>query len=234
MKDFANKRRIPTNKEWFYYNTNKNSSWLYCFICSSSTYHNKRLYYTKDNYNRDLPLIKKLLGVNDKRTIDSALKRLLKDNYIIEDKDKYYFPNNDEFKGRYYLIDRDLLYNLCVTKSTLTAQIFIYLSDRMKYKREEKAESTYNFTLKELRIMLGYSTNSQNVPVENAIKECLQTLKAENYIDYDIKSVLIHNKSKDTMTTNYVLTNICAEIPKKIQEVKQEEQRIEEDFFFHF
>lgn len=220
-----NKRRIPTNKEWFDYKTNKSATWLYCFIISSATYHNKQLYYTKNNYLLDLPLIKKFLGISSKRTIDKYLKILLDKQYIQEDKEKYFFPNNEEFKGRYFLLDKDLLYNLCVTKSTMSAQIFCYLYDRMKYKREENAETTYNFTLKEIRVVLGYSANSQNVPVENAIKECLQTLKAENYIDYNNIYVDIMDNGKLLKVPNYKLTMICDNIPQKLQEVKEEEQR---------
>ena len=227
----TNKSRIPTNPEWFYFNKNKYCSWLYCFICSSSTYHDKRLYYTKNSFIQDIPLIKKLLGVTDKRTINTALKKLLDNGYIFEDGEKYYFPTNEEFKGRYFLIDKDLLYNLCVTKSTLTAQIFIYLADRLKFKEMIYNESEYLFTLKELRVALGYSPNSQNARVESAIKECLQTLKAEKYIDYDNISVLLSTNGKEIVVQNYNLKGVCKEIPRTLQEIKEEESEFSVKIF---
>ena len=66
----------------------------------------------------------------------------------------------------------------------MTIQVFIYLMDKMNMKKSQYKENTYNFTIKELHSALGYSTESQNNNIDNAIKECLQSLKAEGYINY--------------------------------------------------
>lgn len=219
-------RRIPTDKQWFDYKSNKYASWLYCYICSNATYNKEKdlLYYSKQNYINDLYIIKQLLGVQDKRTINKYINKLIDNKYIYEKEDIYYFPNNKEFNSNYYLIDKELLYNLCITKSTLTVQLFIYLSNRMKYKKAKKNSNEYLFTLKELKGILGYSEKSQNAAIEKAIKEVLQTLKAENYIDYD--NIYIDKEINGIYykIPNYKLKYICAEIPKEIQEEKEKEK----------
>ena len=229
------KRRIPTEKEWFDYKNNRFAGWLYCFMSSSASFH-ERLYYRKQDFRADLPLIKKLLSVNDNRTINKYINILKDKNYLAEDENNYYFPYVVK-NGTYILIDKDLLYNLCITKSTITTQIFIYLSNRMKMKEDKYKETTYNFTLKELRIALGYSENSQNASVEKAIKECLQTLKAENYIDYENVYIDLIVKGVPEKVPNYVLTSITEVIPQKIEEVKKEEETTNKNLSnntFHF
>lgn len=222
------KRRIPTDKEWFDYKHNKCAGWLFCFMSSSATY-KEELYYSKSNFIKDLPLIKKFLGVVDKRTINKYLRILINQGYIKEDNENYYFPH----KGSYILIDRDLLYNLCITKSILTTQIFIYLTNRIKFKKEKYNESYYNFTIKEIRTVLGYSDTSQNYTIENAINECLQSLKAENYINYEKVYVDIVVNGVNKKVPNYRLYNICDTIPQNLYSIKQDEQRNEpEEFIF--
>lgn len=219
-----NKRRIPTDKQWFDYRHNKFASWLYCFMISSATY-NDKLYYPKRNFSRDLPLIKKFLGVSDKRTITKYINQLKSLEYLAEDNENYYFPFQYN-TGTYILINRDLLYNLCITKSTITTQIFVYLMDRLKMKQKLYAETSYNFTIKELRVALGYSEKTQNATIEKAINECLMTLKAEQYIDYTNTYVDITTKDGRTQTIpNYVLTYVCETIPQRLDEIKQEQQR---------
>lgn len=217
-----NKRRIPTDKEWFNYKNNKFAGWLYCFMCSSATYQDK-LYYNKNNFRADFPTIKKGLGINDNRTINKYITILKNQGYIVEDTNNYYFPFVKN-QGSYILIDKKLLYNLCTTKSALTTQIFVYLLNRMKMKRELFNENIYNFTLKELRIILGYSADSQNSRVENAIRECLQTLKAENYIDYNNIYVDILVNNIPEKVPNYQLTFITEKILPKLSEIKEKEE----------
>lgn len=215
------KRRIPTDKEWFDYKENKHSGWLYCFMISSATFHEK-IYYPKKDFFVDLPLIKKFLCVNDNRTINKYIA-ILKDNgYLAEDEENFYFPFVKN-KGTYILIDKDLLYNLCVTKSTITTQIFVYLSNRLKMKKEQYGTSQYNFTIKEIRIALGYSKESQNARIEKSIKECLQTLKAENYIDYSNIYIDTIVNGTPQKIPNYQLNYITENIPQKLAEIKQKE-----------
>lgn len=217
-----NKRRIPTDKEWFNYKNNKFAGWLYCFMCSSATFKDK-LYYTKKDFRADFPTIKKGLGINDNRTINKYITILKNQGYIIEDTNNYYFPFVKN-QGSFILIDKELLYNLCITKSVITTQIFVYLLNRMKMKRELYNETTYNFTLKELRTALGYSNTSQNANIERAIKECLQTLKAENYIDYENIYVEIMVRGVPEKVPNYQLTFITEKILPKLSEIKESEK----------
>ena len=218
------KRRIPTNKQWFDYNKTKYCGWLFCFMSSSANFH-ERLYYPKRIFLEDLPLIKKFLGVSDKRTITKYVQMLLNNGYLSEDKDNYYFPF-ELHKDTYILIDKDLLYNLCVTKSTITTQVFCYLKSKLCMKQSVYCENTYNFTLKELRIALGYSAQTQNYRIEQAIKECLQTLKAENYIDYTNVYVDLSINGKCEKVPNYQLKYVCDCIPEPIQEIKDTERNI--------
>lgn len=214
------KRRIPTDKQWFDYKNNRFAGWLFCFMSSSASFHEK-IYYPKKRFIEDIPLIKKFLCVSDKRTIAKYLKILIEQGYVSEDNENYYFPY-EMYKGSYILIDRDLLYNLCVSKSTITTQIFCYLTNRMNMKKSQFADSTYNFTLKELRVALGYSDKSYN-ELDKAIKECLQTLKAEYYINYTNIYVDIIVNGKPQKVPNYQLTFITDTIPIELQGVKQED-----------
>lgn len=221
------KRRIPTDKEWFDYKNNKYASWLYCFMSSSASFHDK-LYYKKQHFYADLGIIKKCLGIQDKRTINKYIDILLKNGYLSQDEENFYFPfvmNN----GTYILIDKDLLYNISMTKSHISAQTFIYLSNRMKMKREQYNETTYNFTLKELRIAFGYSETSQNSRIESAIRECLQTLKAEKYIDYENVYVDLLVRGVPEKVPNYKLTYITEKLPKELERIKEEEKKIVEE-----
>ena len=231
------KRRIPTDKQWFDYKSNKYAGWLFCFMSSSASFHEK-IYYPKKTFIEDIPIIKKFLCVTDKRTITKYLNKLINQGYVSEDNDNYYFPYAMN-QGNYILIDRDLLYNLCVTKSTITTQIFCYLTNRMNMKKSQYAESTYNFTLKELRVALGYSDKAYK-ELDKAIRECLQTLKAENYIDYNNIYVDLIVNGIPEKVPNYQLTFITDTIPQKLQEIKEEdccadtEETTEEkkDFYF--
>lgn len=217
------KRRIPTDKQWFDYKSNKYAGWLFCFMSSSASFHEK-IYYPKKRFIEDLPLIKKFLCVSDKRTITKYLKKLINQGYISEDNDNYYFPYVMN-QGNYILIDRALLYNLCVTKSTITTQIFCYLTNRMNMKESQYTEKAYNFTLKELRVALGYSDKSYN-ELDRAIKECLQTLKAENYINYNNIYVDLIVNGIPKKVPNYQLTFITETIPQVLKEIKEDDHSI--------
>lgn len=220
------KRLIPTDKEWFNYKDNKYCSWLFSFIASSATFYNGNLYYTKKQYIKDIPLIKKYVDIKNKKSIDDKMNKLIKLGYITEDKENYYIINHTDLT--YLLIDRDLLYNICITKSVMTIQVFIYLMDKMNMKKIQYKENTYNFTIKELHSALGYSPLSQNNNIDNAIKECLQSLKAEGYINYYYDKVENENSKKGNYKIpNHILTFVCDTIPKQLQEVKKEDKKAE-------
>lgn len=215
------KRLIPTDKEWFNYKENKHCALLFSFIASSATFYNNRLYYTKKQYVKDIPLLKKYTELSTKKSIDKYINKLIELGYLTDDKENYYPINRTD--STYLLIDRDLLYNICTTRSSLSIQIFIYLMDRMNMKQEQYKENTYNFTIKELKSILGFSPLSQNYKIEQAIIECLQTFKVEKYIDYKQIYVSIDNSKGEYKAPNYLLTFVCNKIPNNLQEVKKEE-----------
>lgn len=206
-----NYRNIPTEETWFNYIDNKNASWLYCYLISIATYHNGYIYISKENYYDSLPIIRNLLGVSDKqnRSIKKSISYLLDKGYIQESADAYIFVK----KQPYISIDKDLLYELCTTRSNICAQIFIYLKNRLKYKKEKYNSDSYNFTIKEIKGVLGYSVDSQNKTIEKAIKSCLESLERENYIKYINKNVEVpgHNYK----IPNYILTFATDRVPGK-------------------
>lgn len=224
------KRLIPTDKEWYNYKENKYCAWLFSFMVSCANY-NKQvndLYYTKSQYKDDMQSIKRLCGVSNKRTIDRYKNKLLELGYITEDENCYHIINHTDMT--YILIDKDLLYNICTTKSTLTIQIFVYLLERMNMKKKVYSDSKYNFTIKEVQSMLGYTSNSQNNNLSRAIVECIQTLKAEEYIDYNIVYVESDNNNrKQYKIPNYQLVYICEKLPTAIQQIKKAETAIKEN-----
>lgn len=215
-------RLIPTDDSWYNYKDNRYCAWLFSFMSSSASYYNKRLYYPKKKYIKDIKLIENFLGIK-KRTIDKYINKLLKLNYIEEDKENYYIMNHTE--ETYLLMNRELLYNICITKSFLTIQIFVYLMDRMNMKQKNYNNNTYNFTIKEIKTILGYSPNTQNYQVEQAIKEVIQTLKAESYINYESVYIETEESNKGNYKIpNYLLTYVCNTIPIALQEIKKIEE----------
>lgn len=224
------KRLIPTDKEWFNYKKNKHCSVLFAFITYSATFYNGKLYYPKEKYIRDIELLKKVTGLKNKKSIHTYKNKLIDLGYITEDK-KNFYPIN-RIDTTYILIDKVLLYNLCTTESKLSVPIFVYLMDKMNMKQKVYKENTYNFTIKELKEMLGYSTLSQNKTIESKITDCLKELQSKEYIKYNKVFVESEKSAKGNYKIpNYLLTYVFENKKEQPQEIITYEKK-ESGFVF--
>lgn len=100
-------------------------------------------------YKKDLPpqyVICQQLGIKDARTYKAHLKYLLDYNYVIDDGDRFIFPNQEDV---YLLLPLETLRLLCDTLTPMVIKIYIYLGQRWKYKKG------YEFTYGELAEHVG-------------------------------------------------------------------------------
>lgn len=219
------KRRMPVEKEWFDKNLDK---LLYCLMQSFSlenkkqTDAQKRVYYPKDQFNRDAKLIKKGLGIKDKRTLNSKLNTLFEKGYLVEDEDNYYFPFIMGKDHLYYLIDKELLKALTSSSNGIGIGIFIYLAFAAN------AKKGYQFTITELMRVLGYQTGSNRAggSAFQIVAGALAGLKESKFIDYGFKKVTLD--SGQTIPNMYIIS-IATKVPeerkaevKKATETKNE------------
>ena len=92
------------------------------------------------------------------------------------------------------MVSRDVLAYLCTVSNPFVIKIYFYLADKFKFKKD------YHFTLKQLRVMLGYSS-SENERVTTLIKLALSSLSVMGFIDY--KPVKIKLESNGKVIDNF-------------------------------
>lgn len=219
------KRRMPVEKEWFDKNLDK---LLYCLMQSFSLEDKKqadaqkRVYYPKAQFIRDTKLIKKSLGIKDKRTLNSKLNTLFEKGYLAEDEDNYYFPFIVGKDHLYYLIDKELLKALTSSSNGIGIGIFIYLAFAAN------AKKGYQFTITELMKVLGYQTGTDKAggSAFQIVAGALAGLKESKFLDYGYKKVTLDDGH---IITNMYITNIATKVPeerkaevKKATEAKNE------------
>lgn len=180
------KRRISLEDDFMNYNTN---DLLYAFMRTLSTAHPINPEATK--YEEYLPIksltskkkvIAELLGVST-RTINNHIEKLKQNGLIKEDcragSACYLFPYSP--KGKYKLIEKDMLEYLIDTRSAHAIRTYIYLLDKFEWKKQE--QDYYYFTVKELRMAFGYSENYKNLDI--TFTHILESLKREGIISYE-------------------------------------------------
>lgn len=180
-----NPRAFSLEDEFMKYDTD---DLLYGFMRALSTVrppiegqNEHREYLMKKTYQKNKKVIAGVVGVTTK-TIGNHLNRLAEKGLIDEgievingkDVEVFWFP---AVKGRYEILEQDMVRYLIDTKSIHAIKIFIYLLNKYKWKRQNGEK--YIFTKRELIGALGYSENS----LDN--KELYKT------VDNIIKSLVI-------------------------------------------
>lgn len=205
-------RRMPVEENWF---DKKTNDLLYGYLQASASYNKdeqdtmKRLYYPKAQFNKELKIIKQLIGCSDKRTVTTKIKTLMERGYLAEDANNYYFPYNpDNF---YIILDRDLLFYICTTMSQFSLKTYVYLADKARMK------DNYHFTIKELRVAFGYSSNSQNATMEKAIGGCLDVLARTGLIRYHKEYVDVNYNESGYKCPNFVLDYVATTLPTETE-----------------
>lgn len=202
---------MPVEKEWFDKNLDK---LLYCLMQSFSLEDKKqkdaqkRVYYPKAQFKRDTKLIKKSLGIKDKRTLDSKLNTLFKKGYLAEDEDNYYFPFIVGKDHLYYLIDKELLKALTSSSNGIGIGIFIYLAFAAN------ARQGYQFTITELMRVLGYQVNKEKPggPSFQMVAGALAGLKESKFIDYGFKKVTLDTGQ---VIPNMYIISVATKVPEE-------------------
>ena len=225
IKQEQGMRRIPEQSKWFDYHID---SIVYSFMVASATARIKPgdkkdgsesyLYLSQSKYKKIRPMIRKITG-KTARQIGDQVKKLIEEGYIAfnQENKQYTFPF--DYNENYYMVSRDVLAYLCTVSNPFVIKIYFYLADKFRFKKD------YHFTLKELRIMLGYSPN-ENERVTTLIKLALSSLSIMGFIDY--KSIKVKLESNGKVIDNLQLKNVIGKrLPERITKELTEKLSIE-------
>jgi hypothetical protein len=140
----------------------------------------KKLYLSKDDYVRSLPVIYAAAGLLEHSFPRKALNRKMKAfkdlGLVVDAGSAYIFPDNSK---HYCLVETKMLQYLVNTGCRFAVQIYSYLAEAAKQNTEEP----YMFTKTGLIEALGYSrTNKNLLPV---IADTLEVLRNEKIIDWE-------------------------------------------------
>ena len=161
----------------------------YGFMLYLATYDKKTntLYLTKNRLEKDMPIMRTILGDVTKKSALNIITKLLENNLIKESKINigsmknvscYTFPYDSS--SRYQLISNDVLYYILFTRNKCAVRIYTYLYNKYLWKQQINEE--YEFTIKEIKLALGWSNTTKTA--EDLINMNLRSLKNEGIIDY--------------------------------------------------
>lgn len=178
----------------------------FCFglIQLYSTYNPalNRLYITNENIRKIKNILIDKFSISGK-TADRYIKKIEEYN-LIKKIDSIYIINavdtniHNYTKIKYNTL-KDIL-NISINEFDL--QIYCYLLNKFQWKKD-----IYNFTLTELSVSLGYSSNYRGNNNEK-IKQCLENLKENNLISFDLKYIEQETAGKKIYISNYILNNV--------------------------
>ena len=176
------------------------------------------LYLSQSKYKKIRPLMKTITG-KTARQIGERVQKLKEAGYLSFNQQTKQFTFPFDYNERYYIVSKDVLAYLCTVSNPFVIKIYFYLADRYKFK------PNYRFTLKELRIMLGYSAN-QNERVTNLIKLALTSLSVMDFIEY--KPVKVKLQSNGKIIDNFQLVHVVGRtLPKRITDELTEKLSIQ-------
>lgn len=152
-------------------------------------------YLTKKEYLKNKKAIAALCGCST-RTIERHLETLFATGLIEEgikevnilNKDgteSYYdyacfwFPHDE--KGKYKIIEKDMLSYLITTRNPQCIRVYLYLLNKYEWKKSKGQE--YVFTLMELQKALGYSENTKGI--STMFSNIVDSLAREGIIRYE-------------------------------------------------
>ena len=195
-------RVVPAEGPFLHYSTD---DIIYSYILASATFHPeyKMLYVRLDKLRNIKQELKVIMsdGRQDSsitRAINRAINRLdgtdgvLDEPLLLKDKlninrqehDVYLFREYD-LKNReinYQIINADFLKEMVAVYRPYVVKIFIYLLDKMEWKRSQ-LEDSYVFTNVEIAKAMGYSETSSSW--KEPVRIALNHLKSAGYIDWE-------------------------------------------------
>ena len=215
QKDYT--RRIPIQKDWFDYHLD---SIVYSFMLSSATARIKPgdrtdgsqsyLYLSQAKYKKIRPIIRQIINATAKQ-VNDRVKRLEQKGYIYFNSQTKQFTFPYDYNQKYYIVSTEVLVYLCTVSNPFVIKIYFYLADRYNYKKN------YLFTLKELRMALGYS-GSENQRVTDLIRAALSSLKIMGFINYEkvqVKGIGNTDRPVDNFMLTYVVGKKLPQIVTK-------------------
>lgn len=181
-----NKRKFTLNEKFM---NNKTNDILYAYLRSISTTKptgNKeeqwQEYLPKPLYTKDKRIIADLCNCSI-RALERHYNKLIDTGLIKEQTEKdttiILFPLC--YKDKYSLIDKELLKYLVFTRNKQCIKIYLYLLHQYNC-REQYNCGSYNFTIQEIKKVLGYSETTKSC--DDIIKSILQSLHNENIIRF--------------------------------------------------
>lgn len=205
-------RRMPVEEDWF---NKKLNDIVYGYLqcLGSQHYEGKKIIVElpKTEFNKNLTQLKKILGVKDKRTITAAINKLKEAGYIAEDDEKFTFPYDEN--NFYITIEKQFLKYLCDTANSNVIKIYVYL----KFKSNNI--QNYHFTLKELKLMMGYAESTKTC--DEMIRNCLACLEKQKIIKTENTYVDVDSSKGEYKAPNYILLEIADKLPESIEEKKK-------------
>ena len=180
-------RRISLEEDFMSHG--RGNDLAYGFMAYLATYDNKTntLYLTKNKLEKEMPVMRTILGDMTKKGFLKVLAKLIESKLIMESKIDigamknvpcYTFPYDSS--SRYQIINNDVLYYVLFTRNKCAVRIYTYLYN--KYLWKQQTEEEYEFTIREIKLALGWSDTTKTA--EDLIKMNLQSLKNEGIIDY--------------------------------------------------
>ena len=195
-------RVVPAEGPFLHYSTD---DIIYSYILASATFHPEyKLLYVRLDKLRNIKQELKVIMADGRqdasimRAINRAIDRLdgtdkvLKEPLLLKDKlninhqehEVYLFREYD-LKNReinYQIINADFLKEMVAVYRPYVVKIFIYLLDKMEWKRSQ-LENSYVFTNVEIAKAMGYSETSKSW--QEPVRIALAHLKMAGYIDFE-------------------------------------------------
>ena len=173
-------RRLPTEGVFMSF---KIDDIVYGYLQGIATYKpgEKTVYLTEAQLNDAKRVLKDLLGTSSK-TIKRKVDMLIQKNLLAYDANNRIYSFLYDTNEKYCIVSADLLLKLTSVYNHMAVRTYVYLLDKFLWKQKEN--DVYNFTLKELKMAFGYSEGTRGL-IENILREVLDNLKYNNYINYE-------------------------------------------------
>lgn len=173
------------------------------------------LYVTKEKVSKAKGDMAAMVGVKTTRTISNKIAKMVEQGLLQEDmlqgKGVYVIPQ--ETKGRYEILQDDMVWYIVCTRRLNALKIYLYLYN--KYKWKQKQNEMYSFTNSELLAAIGYATSTAQNRSTEGIEMLLQSFKREGVIDY----VEYTDKDRSAHVTTRKRLLFVAKSPNELKKV---------------
>lgn len=201
-------RRMPVQDAWLNYGID---SLIYSYMVNiasarpvkTSQGQSYQLYLTQKKYKRHKKNIARLCDNVTTKTVDRRLEKILKQGYIVlrEEQADMVFLFPYDRSQHYFMISNQTLYFFVSTSNSLMIKLYVYLGYKWNWKAFQK-ENSYDFTLKQLAEMMGYSKDGRNPNLQTSIVMCLNVMKRNGFIDFEERYI----KGSQHVYKTYTLT----------------------------